>query len=245
MKAILTGGGTGGHIYPALAVGLKLQDKGWDISYLGSENGLESEIIPANKIKFKTVEVAPLPRTFSLKLFQALFKAGKGFFQARKIIKKINPDVVFGTGGFVAGPVVQAASFSGYSTLIHEQNVYPGITNKILSYSVDKIALNFEKAQNYFPAGINNNKFVVTGNPIRESILETKRRQGLKKLNLYTDKKTLLVFGGSQGSMSINEAMLEVCKYYSENSKVQIIYITGENNYDKIKKGYINLMIIS
>ncbi len=235
MKAILTGGGTGGHIYPALAVGIKLVKEGWDVLYIGSENGLEKRIVPGKGLKMKSVEVAPLPRSISPALIKSVFKSGKGFIQAGAIIKEFAPDVVLGTGGFVAGPVVLAASLRSYPTVIHEQNVYPGITNRLLAYSVDKIALNFTAARRHFPSRVNN-KFVTTGNPVREVILTAKRNEGIKKLNLSKNKKTLLVTGGSQGAESINKAMNTVCKFYKNSNELQIIYITGERNYDNVIK---------
>ncbi|MFW5976368.1 MAG: undecaprenyldiphospho-muramoylpentapeptide beta-N-acetylglucosaminyltransferase [Bacillota bacterium] len=234
MKAIITGGGTGGHIYPAISVGNRLKEKGWELLYIGSENGLENKIVPENGINLETIEVAPLIRKISLQLFKTFYKSSRGYFQSRKIIKKFNPDIVFGTGGFVAGPVVLAGCMKKVPSLIHEQNVYPGLTNKLLSIFVEKIALNYEEAVKYFPLNIEE-KSVVTGNPIRKNIIKTKKYTGIKKLGLVTYKKTLLVFGGSQGSKSINEAMYKVCKYYYNSNKLQIVYITGNKNYKKIK----------
>ena len=187
MKAIITGGGTGGHIYPAISVGLKLKERGWDIIYVGSKEGLENKIVPKNNIKLKNVEVAPLPRRISLNLIKAFYKSTKGYFQTKKIVEEVDPDIIFGTGGFVAGPVVLSACREGIPGLIHEQNVYPGITNKLLAYSVDKVALNYEEAVKYFSDRITN-KFVVTGNPIREKILQTKRKEGINNLKLKNSK---------------------------------------------------------
>lgn len=244
MKAIVTGGGTGGHIYPALAVVRALQAEGWDILYLGSKGGLESDIIPDNSIKFQEVDVAPLPRKITIKLISSVLKTTAGYIQARRYIKEYQPDLVFGTGGFVAGPVVLAGAVLKIPTLIHEQNVYPGFTNKILSKRVKAIALNFADAKKYFPDSTKA-IYKVTGNPIREVILKTDRITGLNNLSLKSYKKTLLVFGGSQGSMSINNAMLDVYKKYKDNSRIQIIHITGKKNYnivmDKIKKAGIEI----
>ncbi len=233
MRALFTGGGTGGHIYPALAVAVKLKEKGWDILYIGSRNGLERKIIPKKGITFQTVDVAPLPRKLSAALVKTAIRAGKGFFQAGKIIRTYNPDIVLGTGGFVAGPVVLAASIRNFPTVIHEQNAYPGITNKILAYKVNKIALNFATAKNHFSKLVSN-KIVVTGNPVREVILKTEYEEGIKKLGLNFGKKTILATGGSQGAQSINKAMITVCKYYRNNKDIQIIYITGEKKYREV-----------
>ncbi|NLJ84467.1 MAG: undecaprenyldiphospho-muramoylpentapeptide beta-N-acetylglucosaminyltransferase [Halanaerobiaceae bacterium] len=233
MKAIITGGGTGGHIYPALAVARALEEKGWDILYLGSKGGLEGKIIKEEGLPYKEVEVAPLPRKISPKLISSVVKTTIGYFQARKIIKAFQPDLVLGTGGFVAGPVVLAATDLKVPSIIHEQNVYPGFTNKLLARRVDFIALNFAAAQDYFPEKIKGS-FSVTGNPVRKAILETGRERGLEELGLEAGRKTILVFGGSQGAMSINRAMIEVYKHFTGNNKVQIIQITGPKNHQQV-----------
>lgn len=239
MRIIVTGGGTGGHIYPAVSVANSLIDKGNNLLYIGSRGGLEGRIVPREGIPYREVSAYYLPRKISFKLILSIFKTSLGFIESRRIIKDFNPDVVLGTGGFAAGPVVLAASLMGIPTIIHEQNVYPGFTNRLLSYFSRKIALNFEDAVNYFPEKTKN-KTVVTGNPIRRSILTTTREQGLKKLNLKAGKKTLLVFGGSQGSLSINRAMVEVYKNFKDASWLQVIHITGDKNYkllmDDLKK---------
>lgn len=235
MKAIITGGGTGGHIYPALAVARVLAGKGWEILYIGSQGGLEGRLVPVEGLSYKAVDVSPLPRKISLRLLSSLLKTTEGFFQARSLIKDFQPDIVLGTGGFVAGPVVLAASLLKIPTVIHEQNVYPGLTNRLLSYRVDRIALNFADAGRYFSGRVRE-KLRVTGNPIREIILQTTREQGLKALNLEDNKTTLLVFGGSQGSASINNAMVEVLKYFKDSPRLQAIHITGEANYQDFLK---------
>ncbi len=233
MKALITGGGTGGHIYPALSIALKLEEEGWKVLYTGSNQGMESEIVPGNGLDFVAVEVAPLPRRITPEILKSLFKNMKGFFQARRIIKNFAPDVILGTGGFVSGVVVLAGSRMGVPTIIHEQNAYPGVTNRLLSMTVDKIALNFAGAREHFP-GKAERKFVLTGNPVREKILHTSRQQGIRNLKLNPGRKTLLVFGGSQGSSSINQAMETVCREFYGKSWLQIVYITGRDNYQQV-----------
>ncbi|MEJ6950935.1 undecaprenyldiphospho-muramoylpentapeptide beta-N-acetylglucosaminyltransferase [Natronospora cellulosivora (SeqCode)] len=247
MKAIISGGGTGGHIYPALAVAKALKEKGWDILYIGSKGGLESDVVPREDINYREINVAPLIRKISPKLITATFKTSIGLLESFKIIKSYKADIVLGTGGFVAGPVVLAASLMNIPTIIHEQNVYPGFTNKLLAKRVNFIALNFEDAKKYFPKNTKA-EYLLTGNPIRSIILETERKEGIKKMNLSTEKKTILVFGGSQGAMSINNAILDVYKNYLNKNKrsiPQIIHITGKKNYkqvlEKIKSEGINI----
>lgn len=233
MKAVITGGGTGGHIYPAVAVALELKKRDWDILYIGSKNSLETDITKEWDITFKGVDVAPLPRKINFKLIKSLFTNMKGLYQSRKIIKDYKPDAVFGTGGFVAGSVVLAAFLSGKSTLIHEQNVYPGITNKILSRFTNRIAINFKEAKKHFPATVED-KIIHTGNPVREIILKTNKKDGIDYFNFFTSAKTTLIFGGSQGAESINNSLSEIYKYIIKNDNLQLIHITGKNNYKKV-----------
>ena len=139
MKVVITGGGTGGHIYPAVAIieELKRRDKNIDILYIGSKNSMESELIPSLNIDYKSIEVMGLPRKINKKFFKSIFVLLKGLTQAKKILKEFKPDVVIGTGGFVTGPVLYKAHRLGVYTIFHEQNSYPGITNRILSRYVD------------------------------------------------------------------------------------------------------------
>src|SRR5690554_3559990 len=190
-KVIISGGGTGGHIYPALAVAHKLIEKGWKVLYVGSETGLEKKIVMNEGLNFREICVAPLPRSFSPRIFSTGFKTVVGLVQSIRIINEYQPALVMGTGGFVAGPVVLAASLRGVPTVIHEQNVYPGLTNKLLSYFVDKIALNFAEADKYFPSKAAN-KMVISGNPVREIIINTKKEEGLRKFGFSSKIRTLL-----------------------------------------------------
>lgn len=235
MKAILTGGGTGGHIYPAVAVAGVLREKGWQVLYIGSYNSLEEEITGREEIEFFSVDTAPLPRRITPRVITSLLHTARGLWQAGKKIRRFAPNVILGTGGYVSGPVVLAGSLLGYSTVIHEQNVYPGITNRILSRFVNRVALNFNSAEDHFPSGVKK-KSVVTGNPVRREIFETDYETGINKLGLSRKRRTLLVFGGSQGAASINRAMVDVCQEFSGQDWLQILYITGEKNYDRQKE---------
>ena len=235
MKIVITGGGTGGHIYPGLSVGLELIEKGWKELYIGSVDGLEAAIIPENNLNFKSVSVAPLPRKITPALLTSIIKNSKGFFQARKIIKDFNPDCILGTGGFVAGSIMLAGATLGIPTMIHEQNVYPGVTNRLLARFVDKIALNFADARDYFSSKVIN-KTVITGNPIRRVILDTNRETGINKLGFDSNKRTLLIFGGSQGAASINQALSEIYNKFLNINDIQLLHITGKKNYNKLIK---------
>lgn len=233
MKAIITGGGTGGHIYPAIAVALELKKRGWDILYIGAKNGLEKDIAQEWNIKFKGVNVAPLPRKLNLNLFKSVFINLKGLYQSRKIIKNHQVDIVFGTGGFVAGSVVLAGYLAGKATFIHEQNAYPGITNKVLSRFSNKIAINFNEAKNHFSDKIKD-KIIHTGNPVREIILKTDKKEGIDYFDFSPFAKTILIFGGSQGAESINKSLSGIYKYIKKNDNLQLIHLTGKKNYKEI-----------
>ncbi|MFR8495282.1 MAG: UDP-N-acetylglucosamine--N-acetylmuramyl-(pentapeptide) pyrophosphoryl-undecaprenol N-acetylglucosamine transferase, partial [Parvimonas micra] len=145
MRVVISGGGTGGHIYPAVAIieELKRRDENIEILYIGSKNSMESELIPSLNINFKSIEAMGLPRKINKKFFKSVFILFKGLSQAKKILKEFKPDVVIGTGGFVTGPVLYKAHKLGIYTIFHEQNSYPGITNRILSRYVDSMAVTF------------------------------------------------------------------------------------------------------
>src|SRR6056297_2956532 len=226
MKALITGGGTGGHIYPALSVADKLKENNWEIEYIGNPDSLEKEILKNTEYSFKEVNVLPLPRGINYKLIKSLLISLKAVFQSYKIIKKINPDVVFGTGGYVTGPVILGAYLNGIPTIIHEQNIYPGITNKLLAFFVNKIAVNNIEAARYF-TGKAKNKIIETGNPIRSEIINTSKEEGIKKLGLKDEYKTLFIMGGSQGSETINKALVDAIDDVMNIDKLQIILITG------------------
>lgn len=230
MKAIITGGGTGGHIYPALAVAEKLKKKGWEILYIGSAERMEAEIVPKTGFNFRGLVVRPLPRSLSLKLFSSFFYNLKSFLEALKIIKDFKADFVIGTGGFAAGPIVLAAALLRKKTIIHEQNAYPGITNKLLASFVNKICLNFAESAEYLKA--KSKKIEVTGNPVRPSIINVDSKKAYKELNLSADLKTILITGGSLGAEIINSNVLELYKYALENN-IQILHLTGKKNYEK------------
>ncbi|MBS3810352.1 MAG: undecaprenyldiphospho-muramoylpentapeptide beta-N-acetylglucosaminyltransferase [Halanaerobiales bacterium] len=234
MKAVITGGGTGGHIYPALTIADQFKKKNWEVEYIGCKDSLEEEILKNTDYPFHQVKVLALPRKLNLELFKSIFISIQAIIKSYKLFKDIQPDIVFGTGGYVTGPVLIAAKLRKLPAVIHEQNIYPGIANKILSFFVDKIAVNNKEATRYF-SNISKDKIVETGNPIREEIIKTTRAEGIKKLDLNHAYKTLFLMGGSQGSRTINQAFLESLKDIIQLKKLQVILITGRDNYQKIK----------
>jgi len=232
MRIIISGGGTGGHIYPALAIvqGLKERVPSVKILYVGTERGLESKIVPDAGIDFKTIDITGIDRSSMLKASKSLVKFPISFFQAWDIIKKFKPDVVIGTGGYVSFPVVLAATFFACKTVIHEQNAVPGLANRNLAKRVDYALLTFEEAKQF----INAKRVVVTGLPVRKEIIEVNREKARENLGFTSDKFTLVAFGGSRGAMSINRAMKKVVEKY-QNDDIQIVWITGESAYEGIK----------
>lgn len=232
MKVVISGGGTGGHIYPAVAIieELKKRDSNIDILYIGSKNSMESELIPSLGINYKSIEVMGLPRKINKKFFKSIFVLLKGLRQAKKILKRFKPDVVIGTGGFVTGPVLYKSHKMGIYTIFHEQNSYPGITNRILSRYVNAMAVTFKESIKFFK---NNDKCVVTGNPIRNRFEFLNREQSLKFFEIDENSKNIFSFGGSNGSEELNKAVLGILDKFCENEKISLIHVTGKLNYDK------------
>lgn len=231
MKVILSGGGTGGHIYPALTIAdqIKKLCPDADISFVGTQQGLEKDIIPRYGYPLKFIEVAGFRRSLSLDTLRSAAKLVAGLYDAYRIIKNERPDLVIGTGGYVCGPIVFMGALHGIPCCIQEQNAMPGVTNKILSRYVRKVFLGYKEAGKYFHGKA---ELEYTGNPIRTEILEHTREEALKELGLDAAKKTILVSGGSRGARSINNAMLEAELALSGRGDVQVLHATGDVNYE-------------
>lgn len=231
MRIVLSGGGTGGHIYPALAFVRTLQKINPDseILYIGTENGLESTIVPREGIPFKTIHITGFKRSISLENVKTIFRFLKGVQKSKKILKEFKPDIVIGTGGYVCGPVVYAAHSLNIPSIIHEQNSVPGLTNKFLSKYVNKIAISFTEAAEFFPS----DKVVLTGNPRATEVLGHDGLIGKKSVGLDLTKKTVLIFGGSRGARPINDAVVEMLPELKKKN-YQVLYVTGEVHFDAV-----------
>ncbi|HHW57696.1 MAG TPA: undecaprenyldiphospho-muramoylpentapeptide beta-N-acetylglucosaminyltransferase [Clostridia bacterium] len=231
MRYLFAGGGTGGHIYPAIAIAKEIlkNEKDAQILFVGTKKGLENEIVPKEGFELRTISVQGFKRKLSFDTFKTFYKAAVGLYEANKILRDFNPDVVIGTGGYVCGPIVMMAALKGIPTLIHEQNAFPGLTNKILSRYVKIVAVSFEESVKYFKY---KNKIVVTGNPVRKELLETKREDGRKNLGFSLDKPLIVSVGGSRGAEKINFTMIEFLKF--KNKNLQVLIITGANQYEKV-----------
>lgn len=231
-RIIISGGGTGGHIYPAITIYRELKKLvDAEFLYVGTEAGLESSIVPKEGIPFTTLPVQGLQRSLSFDTLVTFGKTASSLWKAQGIIKKFKPDVVIGTGGYVCGPVLMAAALRGIPTIIQEQNVIPGITNKVLSRFVDVVAIGYEEARRYFKSS---KRVVYTGNPVRAHILEVSRESGRKAFNLSEDDFMVLVAGGSRGARSINNAMLDVHNYFKDRTGLKIVHATGDAEYKRV-----------
>jgi UDP-N-acetylglucosamine--N-acetylmuramyl-(pentapeptide) pyrophosphoryl-undecaprenol N-acetylglucosamine transferase len=235
MRILIALGGTGGHIYPGLALGEKLRNRNNEVILVGRKGGIGARIAKESGFPFFQIVGEGLVRGFSLKVFNFLGKSIQGFFQCIKIFRSFKPDIVLGMGGYLAFPVVVVAKISGITCAIHEQNVIPGLANIVLARIVDRIMVSFKETERYFPS----KKTFLTGNPVRQAILSCHRSEGLQKLNLVEGKKTILVFGGSQGARSINLAMVEALNFLTPvKKKIQIIHIVGVEQFSEIKDEY-------
>lgn len=237
MRIIISGGGTGGHIYPAITIAKTLNEIAQPeaILFVGARQGLESDIIPKEGYPIKMINVAGFERQLTWRNIKNLFRTAGSLLEARKIIASFKPDLVIGTGGYVCGPVLLVASFLGIPTIIQEQNVIPGITNRILSRFVKIVAVGYKEAAAYFPSS---SKIMVSGNPVRQDIISASREEGIAALGLRPDRITLLIAGGSLGARSINNAMAEVYRRFSENDSIQILHVTGQSEYNNIVGNY-------
>ncbi|AZB42840.1 undecaprenyldiphospho-muramoylpentapeptide beta-N-acetylglucosaminyltransferase [Bacillus sp. FJAT-42376] len=231
MKVAVSGGGTGGHIYPALALIKEMQKKHPDAEflYIGTENGLEKGIVERENIPFKSIEISGFKRKISLDNVRTVMRFLKGVQTSKRYLKDFKPDAVIGTGGYVCGPVVYAAAKMNIPTVIHEQNSLPGITNKFLARYSDKVAICFEEARSYFPA----DKAVMTGNPRASEVAGVNGEKGKLSAGLKPGKKSVLVFGGSRGARPINKAILEVLPEIGKRD-YQLLYVTGEVHYKQV-----------
>ncbi|MAM18735.1 MAG: undecaprenyldiphospho-muramoylpentapeptide beta-N-acetylglucosaminyltransferase, partial [Gramella sp.] len=235
LKVILSGGGTGGHIYPAIAIADELKKRHPDAQFLfvGAKDRMEMEKIPQAGYDIEGLWISGIDRKLSLRNLVFPFKLMSSLSKSRKIINKFQPDVVIGTGGFASGPLLRVAISKGIPTLIQEQNSIPGITNRILGKYADTICAAYEQVKSVFPA----EKTIITGNPVRQDLLkvEQNREEGLKHFQLDPAKKTVLVLGGSLGARRINK-LIEMHLTAFRNEQIQLVWQTGKLYYEEYKK---------
>ncbi|WP_315007158.1 undecaprenyldiphospho-muramoylpentapeptide beta-N-acetylglucosaminyltransferase [uncultured Granulicatella sp.] len=233
MRVVVSGGGTGGHIYPALAF-MRYLEKQEDVEYLyiGTKRGLESKIVPQAGYAFESIKIEGLKRSLSLENLKTAYYMVTSVIKARKILKEFKPDVVIGTGGYVCAPVLFAASLLKIPTIIHEQNSVAGVTNKFLAKWVNKIAICFEDVKKDFASY--SDKVVLTGNPRGQEVVEIKKNpEYLSSIGVHTDLPIVVIFGGSRGSERMNEVFVEALEGFADKN-YHVIMVTGEVHYDKI-----------
>ncbi len=241
-KIVMTGGGTAGHVTPNLALIPTLREKGYEISYIGSYEGIERDLLIAADIPYEGIDSGKLRRYFDPKNFTDPFKVIHGFDQAHHILRTTKPDIVFSKGGFVSVPVVLAAWKLGIPAIIHESDMTPGLANRIASRGATRICCNFPETLAYLPA----NKAVLTGTPIREELRLGNKERALSFCGFTPDKPVLLIMGGSIGSVFINNAVRESLDTLLET--YQIIHLCGKGNTDDAlngKQGYQQYEYIS
>lgn len=231
MRVVISAGGTGGHIYPALAIinKIKKEEPNSEFIYIGTHNRMEKDLIPSLGIPYEGIEITGFIRKLTLENFKTLFLFLKARKKCLKIIEEFKPDVVIGAGGYVTAPVIWAAHKLGCKTFIHEQNSVVGLSNKYLSKYVDKIGVSFDSTLGEFPK----DKVVLTGNPCSEKAIQTKVAKK-SDFGLSEDKKLVLIVMGSLGSKTVNEKMEEYL-YGFRNKNYEILFVTGEHYYDSIK----------
>ena len=234
-KFILSGGGTGGHIYPAIAIAneLKLQFPDAEFLFVGAQDKMEMQKVPQAGYEIKGLWIAGLQRKLTLQNLMFPLKLATSLLESRRIIRQFKPNVVIGTGGFASGPLLQAAGQAGIPTVIQEQNSFPGITNKLLSKKANAICVAYGNLERFFPK----EKIVLTGNPVRQDLIDikSKRDEAIAFYDLDPNKKTLLILGGSLGARRVNQ-LIEKELHNILSQDVQIIWQCGKLYFEDYKK---------
>lgn len=233
MRILFAGGGTAGHVNPAIAVADFVQEREENSEFLfvGTKEGMESALVPKRGFEIEFIKIHGFERKLSAKNIKTVCEIFGGIHDAKRIIRRFRPDVVMGTGGYVTGPVLYAAAALGVPTLVHESNAYPGVTVRILSRYADIVALGMKEAAEYLPR---KKRIEITGNPIRPSILRGNQFEAKRILGL-DERRTVLIFGGSLGASALNDTAAEWIAEEAPRGRYQIIMSTGKNNqYDRV-----------
>lgn len=236
MRVIISGGGTGGHVFPAIAIANAIKEKepSAEILFVGAENKLEMEKVPKAGYPIEGLWISGIDRKLTLRNFVFPFKLLSSLWKSARIIKKFNPDVAIGVGGYASGPLLYQASRKGIPTIIQEQNSYPGITNRLLAKRADKICVAYSGMNKFFPE----EKITLTGNPVRKEIFENKKvkEEVLRGLGLDPDKKTVLIFGGSLGARTINDAVSTSMHLIKPRDDINWIWQAGKLYIQEFEK---------
>jgi UDP-N-acetylglucosamine--N-acetylmuramyl-(pentapeptide) pyrophosphoryl-undecaprenol N-acetylglucosamine transferase len=238
VKVIISGGGTGGHVFPAIAIAnaLKKQVKDIDILFIGAKGRLEMEKVPAAGYPIEGLSVSGFVRRLTLKNLSFPFKLAGSLLKARSILTRFKPDVVVGVGGYASGPTLRMAAMKGIPALIQEQNSFPGVTNRLLASKVKTICVAYDGMEKFFPP----EKIILTGNPVRQDLvdLEGREQEAMDWFNLQPGRKTLLVMGGSGGAGTINTSVKQCITNGLDKESVQVIWQTGKYYYDEVMKDF-------
>ena len=236
MRIVVTGGGTGGHVYPALAIieSIKAVNPAAQFLYVGTKRGIESRIVPDVGIPFEIVNVEGFNKKISLDTIKNLYLLIKSLFSANKLLKSFKPNMVIGTGGYVSFPILFVAAFKKIPVFIHEQNAYPGVANKVLSKYVTKLFISFPDSINYFK--IKKEKMVLSGNPVRNEFKHIDKEVSKRELGLNDDKKLILSFGGSGGARKFNQMVVEIAKELLDREDTIIYHATGKRYFEEFNR---------
>jgi UDP-N-acetylglucosamine--N-acetylmuramyl-(pentapeptide) pyrophosphoryl-undecaprenol N-acetylglucosamine transferase len=229
IRVLIAGGGTGGHIYPGIAIAreIRRRHQAAELLFVGTERGLEMKIVPAEGFRLETITISGLKGSGLLKQLKSLLTIPKSLLDARTILRRFQPSVIIGVGGYSSGPPVLMAALMGIPAMLQEQNALPGLTNRLLARVVRKVATAFRECEAYF-----GNKAVLTGNPVRADFSQVPGRTG-------NDPFTLLAFGGSQGAQPINQSVVEALAILqTQLPELRVIHQTGERDYPRIKQMY-------
>ncbi len=237
MRIAIVGGGTGGHIYPGLAIAQDWKDRA-EIVFLGQKNKLEGKIIPGAGFNFVSISAAPISRRLSLSLFKTGWNLCRGTIQSLRFLARFRPNLIIGTGGYVAAPALLGALFLKIPIIIHEQNAYPSLTNRLLSRYARAVCISMPPASRHFSRA---KEVVVTGNPVRSEVLNYDRETAREELKMKKDDRLILVAGGSQGARSVNKAVVRWLKNNEIEKNWKIVHATGENNYAEVIAYYQKL----
>lgn len=236
IRIIISGGGTGGHIFPAVSIAGALKKKypGTEILFVGAEGRMEMQRVPAEGYSIVGLPICGLDRKNPLKNITVLLKFIKSLWKARKIIKDFKPHAAVGVGGYASGPTLKTAALMGIPTLIQEQNSYAGVTNKMLAKGAERICVAYEGMERFFPK----EKIILTGNPIRQGLADnqTTREEGIRAFGLDPDKRTILIIGGSLGARTMNESVLRKLDMIKQTDDVQFIWQTGKFYHQEIQE---------
>ncbi len=242
MRILITGGGTAGHINPAIAIAkiFKLKDNRNEILFIGTQNGLEKDLVPRSGFNIKFIHASGFKRKISLKNIKTFLQFFQGYMEASKIIRDFKPDVAIGTGGYVAGAVLYCAHKHNVPVVIHESNAYAGVTNRFIARYAQLAYVNFENTIKTFEKA---KKVIVSGNPLKQELLNADRKRARDELNLKENDMYVVIMGGSRGSETLNNCIVNMIKSYRVKGLFKLLFATGNIDYDKTVealKGYIN-----